>query len=152
MCLFLMLSKEQIAATEKLEASGFKVSVKREHSDTVDEGYVISQDPSGKSDVKPGGTITIVVCQKKQVDVPNVVGMSESDAMQMLDSAGLKGVVLSRYYHDNVKKGDVITQNTTGKVKVGTEIGIVISNGPSPTEPTTPPEGNQGNQPDGAQQ
>lgn len=147
-----VVGKEQIAATEKLEASGFKVSVKREHSDTVDEGYVISQDPSGKSDVKPGGTITIVVCQKKQVDVPNVVGMSESDAMQTLDSAGLKGVVLSRYYHDNVKKGDVITQNTTGKVKVGTEIGIVISNGPSPTEPTTPPEGNQGNQPDGAQQ
>ena len=60
--------------------------------------------------------------------------------------------MLNRYYHDNVKKGDVITQNTTGKVKVGTEIGIVISNGPSPTEPTTPPEGNQGNQPDGAQQ
>ena len=147
-----VVGKEQIAATEKLEASGFKVSVKREHSDTVDEGYVISQDPSGKSDVKPGGTITIVVCQKKQVDVPNVVGMSESDAMQRLDSAGLKGVVLNRYYHDNVKKGDVITQNTTGKVKVGTEIGIVISNGPSPTEPTTPPEGNQGNQPDGAQQ
>lgn len=147
-----VVGKEQIAATEKLEASGFKVSVKREHSDTVDEGYVISQDPSGKSDVKPGGTITIVVCQKKQVDVPNVVGMSESDAMQTLDSAGLKGVVLNRYYHDNVKKGDVITQNTTGKVKVGTEIGIVISNGPSPTEPTTPPEGNQGNQPDGAQQ
>lgn len=147
-----VVGKEQIAATEKLEASGFKVSVKREHSDTVDEGYVISQDPSGKSDVKPGGTITIVVCQKKQVDVPNVAGMSESDAMQTLDSAGLKGVVLNRYYHDNVKKGDVITQNTTGKVKVGTEIGIVISNGPSPTEPTTPPEGNQGNQPDGAQQ
>ena len=147
-----VVGKEQIAATEKLEASGFKVSVKREHSDTVDEGYVISQDPSGKSDVKPGGTITIVVCQKKQVDVPNVVEMSESDAMQTLDSAGLKGVVLNRYYHDNVKKGDVITQNTTGKVKVGTEIGIVISNGPSPTEPTTPPEGNQGNQPDGAQQ
>lgn len=147
-----VVGKEQIAATEKLEASGFKVSVKREHSDTVDEGYVISQDPSGKSDVKPGGTITIVVCQKKQVDVPNVVRMSESDAMQTLDSAGLKGVVLNRYYHDNVKKGDVITQNTTGKVKVGTEIGIVISNGPSPTEPTTPPEGNQGNQPDGAQQ
>lgn len=147
-----VVGKEQIAATEKLEASGFKVSVKREHSDTVDEGYVISQDPSGKSDVKPGGTITIVVCQKKQVDVPNVVGMSESDAMQTLDSAGLKGVVLNRYYHDNVKKGDVITQNTTGKVKVGTEIGIVISNGPSPTEPTTPPAGNQGNQSDGAQQ
>ncbi|MBA8793799.1 serine/threonine-protein kinase [Friedmanniella endophytica] len=48
-------------AREQLEGAGFKVSVKREYSDTTAAGVVADQDPTGSSVAKEGSTVTIVV-------------------------------------------------------------------------------------------
>jgi serine/threonine-protein kinase len=57
---------DEPTARSQLQSSNFKVKV--QHQDTSDpslDGFVISQDPSGGSQAKPGSTVTIVVAHYK---------------------------------------------------------------------------------------
>ena len=51
---------------------------------------MISQDPRAKADLQPGATVTIVVSKGPATFLmPNVVGMSDDAAVQLLESEGL---------------------------------------------------------------
>jgi serine/threonine-protein kinase len=55
-------SQDEPTATSNLKASGFNVDV--QHQDTTDptqDGIVLTQDPAGGTQAKPGTTVTIVV-------------------------------------------------------------------------------------------
>ena len=55
-------SSDEATARSTLEASGFKVKVvDQDTDDPTLEGIVISQEPTGASQAKPGATVTIVV-------------------------------------------------------------------------------------------
>ncbi len=54
-----VVEESESSATTALKNAGFKVSVKKMASSTVDEGKVISQDTLGKAN--KGTTVTIVV-------------------------------------------------------------------------------------------
>ena len=57
---------DEQTATSQLESSGFKVKVKKQDTDDPNlEGIVISQDPVGGSEVKPGTKVTIFVGRYK---------------------------------------------------------------------------------------
>ena len=57
-----MTSSDEATARSTLEASGFKVKVvDQDTDDPTLEGIVISQEPTGASQAKPGATVTIVV-------------------------------------------------------------------------------------------
>ena len=61
-------------AVYALEAAGFKVSVSYDYSDSVGEGKVISQSPSGGGEAGKGSTVTIVVSKgPKPEDGPETV-------------------------------------------------------------------------------
>ena len=80
-------------AIAALKAAGFEVSIKREYSDNVDEGFVMSQSPGGGQKTDKGSTVTITVSRgSNQVTVPNVVGMSASQARATLQAAGFNVV------------------------------------------------------------
>ena len=53
--------QEEAAAKSTLEAAGFKVNVTQSSSDSVQEGLVISQDPTADSKAENGATITLTV-------------------------------------------------------------------------------------------
>lgn len=77
-------------ATAELENAGFQVTVQSQPSDTVNADQTITTSPAPNSTAYTGDTITIIRSSgKQQVSVPNIVGMSVSDANNALDAAGL---------------------------------------------------------------
>ena len=54
-------------------------------------GYIISQDPAGKKNIKEDTTIKVVVSKGiEKVTVPKLVGEKEADAVKALEALGLK--------------------------------------------------------------
>ena len=121
-------------ATTLLTEAGFVVTHGYEYDDTVEKNKVISQSPEGKTMQKSGSTVKIIISNGKEVEeveVPNLVGKSESKAANLLENAGLSGKV-SHANSDEVKKGQVISQDVLAgsSVEKGSTIGYVISDGP----------------------
>lgn len=138
-----VVGQDQVGASSLLESAGFKVSVKQSYSDSVEQGKVISQSPSGSTTVSPGSTVTITVSQGKEtkmVTVPNVVGMNSTDAQNTLTSLGLNYSIVE-IKDTNVEKGKVIsTSRFEGQqVEEGTSVKIYVSKG---QETTTAASGN----------
>ena len=121
-------------ATTLLTEAGFVVTHGNEYDDTVEKNKVISQSPEGKTMQKSGSTVKIIISNGKEVEeveVPNLVGKSESKAADLLEKAGLSGKV-SHANSDEVKKGQVISQDVSAgsSVEKGSTVGYVISDGP----------------------
>lgn len=138
-----VVGQDQVGASSLLESAGFKVSVKQSYSDSVEQGKVISQSPSGSTTVSPGSTVTITVSQGKEtkmVTVPNVVGMNSTDAQNTLTSLGLNYSIVETK-DTNVEKGKVISISPSAgqQVEEGTSVKIYVSKG---QETTTAASGN----------
>ena len=121
----------QANATSKLESAGFSVNVTTSASDDVDKGNVIKQSDTGTA--KKGSTITITVSSgASSVQVPSVVGKTESDAGSALEKAGFK-YDIQRESSSTVAKGNVIRQSPSSgsSAKKGDTITIYVSTGAS---------------------
>ncbi len=130
-----VLGYTETEARNALAEKGFSVTVSEGFSDTVEEGKVISQTPSGGSSAKKGASVTIVISsgkEVKKVSVPNVVDKSQDEAVNMLTEAGLTVTSTSTDYSDNIEQGHVISQSVVGgqSVDEGTNVSLVISLGP----------------------
>ncbi len=126
---------DQASAKSTLEKAGFTVSVATgSYSDEYAEGEVMSQTPNGGK-LGKGETVTITVSKgqdpdKKAISIPNVVGMTQSQAQSALADAGFRYNV-SETSSNSVEKGAVISQSQTGTGKKGDTITITVSTGPS---------------------
>ncbi len=126
-------------ATQLLDDLGLTVGEVTEVDDPeAAENEVISSDPDGGTDVKPGTRIALEV-GTGQVEVPNVVGMSQNEAQRELADANL--TVETEYEQTgDADEGTVISQDPKGKEKVdtGSTVKIVIAQKEAPTvTPTT---------------
>ena len=127
--------QEEAAAKSTLEAAGFKVTVTQASSDSVQEGLVISQDPTADSKAESGATITLTVStgpEVKKVPVPDLRGMTESAAKSKLAEKGLVCGTVSETYSDTVTEGCVVSQSYSpdSEVDEGTSVNIQLSVGP----------------------
>lgn len=132
-----VVDKTEDAAVALLENAGFKVEVKEEASDEVDEGKVIRQSPGKGQKLKEGETVIIVVSTgEEDVSVPNVIGLTKEDAIAKLSAAKLKYSITSYEYSDSYAAGYVIYQNYSSDEKVAPEtvINIKVSKGSKPEE------------------
>ena len=103
-------------------------------SDTVPDGSVISQNPTGGTEVLPGSAVDLVISSGVEpVEVPNVVGLSQADAEAAIGLVELN-VNVSTQFSDTVPEGNVISQSPAGgsQVPPGTDVNIVVSLGPEP--------------------
>lgn len=143
-----VIGDDQATARATLESAGFTVSIQDgEYSDRYDEGVVMSQEPNG-GQLEAGETVTIYISLGKDpatipVNVPAVTGMSESEAISELNSAGFTNVGVSYESSNTVPEGDVIRQTQSGTATTDTYIEIVVSSGSSSsstddTQPTDP--------------
>jgi len=93
--------------------------------------------------VDQNSAVTIKVAQAPTtVEVPNVVGSSQSQATTALSNAGLETNVTEQN-SATIPSGQVISQNPSGgiKVAIGTTVTITVSKGPLPvTTPDPEPE------------
>lgn len=129
---------------------------KHEFSDKVAIGEIISFSYDTGATIKNGDSVTVIISDGKQVEVPNVVGQSKSSAITKLESVGLS-YNISTKYSDSVAKDKVISQSISAgsKVSSGTTVSIMVSLGKKPasnnnsggntstpkpsTSPVTPP-------------
>ena len=125
-------------AQAAIQYQGLSVgSVTEDYSDTVAEGLVISQDPSGGK-VKKGSSVSIVVSKgpkTKMVTVPSLSGMTQSAAEQALLDAGLTVGNVTEEYSYGVSYGYVISQTASAgsQMEKGSSVGFVISKGAQPS-------------------
>jgi beta-lactam-binding protein with PASTA domain/predicted Ser/Thr protein kinase len=116
------------SAEARLRDEGLEVAVEEQESDEP-EGDVISQSPGAGAKVTRGDRVTITVSTgRPQVDVPDVVGMSEERATARLSSAGLTPVRQERPVTDPAQDGVVIEQRPGAGTEVdqGRQVVIVI--------------------------
>ena len=104
--------------------------------DDQPEGTVVDQDPPAGTIADQGSSILPLVSTGRQlVVVPDVVGMTEPEAIATLTGAGL-GVRRAEPIHDDAfAAGDVITTDPAAgtSAAVGTSVTYVVSLGPFPS-------------------
>jgi serine/threonine-protein kinase len=118
--------KDAEEARSTLEQLGFEVRTTEEHSDDVERGDVISQDPDGGKGFR-GDVVDLVVSKGPVlVEVPNVRTLSVEEATAALEAAGLKIAVertelfvgLDRVVKQSVDDGEAIPKGSTVTVSI----------------------------------
>jgi hypothetical protein len=108
---------------------------------TQADGTVVAQDPAAATEMHAGDTITItVVTGQKTVTVPNIVGMTETDALSALTGVGLQAGVVTNAYDPAIPAGQIISSNPHSGIPVlaNSLVDYVLSQGPSPTATPSP--------------
>ena len=128
-----------------IETSGFVVgNVDREFNE-FPEGLVIDQTPKSGVRMDEGTVIDLVVSRGPEIKtfiVPSVIGSTLREAEITLNQLGLKLGSLSYELSDDYEEGKIISQEYLGmEVEQGTEIPVIVSNGPETVpEETIPAE------------
>lgn len=126
-----VVGQDEDTAAQMIEDAGLVAQRDFDYSDTVPQGYVISQTPEAGTPVKEGDTVTYVVSQGVQtVRVPDVTGRTEADARAELNAAGFTNITVTTEYDSTVAENLVIRQSFAGEYKEpSTTISLVISLG-----------------------
>ncbi len=113
-------------AKAALEGQGLKVK-REERASDQSRNSVINTNPAAGVSVDAGTTVTVIVSQG-EVQVPNLVGMTQEDAEKTLQEAGLE-VSVTEDPAATAPKGEVTNQGTPAGTSVppGTTIEITVS-------------------------
>jgi beta-lactam-binding protein with PASTA domain/predicted Ser/Thr protein kinase len=124
---------KEILADQKIRGSGLKPDPRRHPSDSVQAGYVISQDTAAGNKLPKGNALGFLVSSgKAKVTVPKVVGDQATDATAALASAKLKWRIVE--VHSDQPSGTVTGQSLRAGSHVveGTVVRINVSKGVAP--------------------
>ncbi len=115
--------KTESAAVSELKSKGFTTVIAEEPSEDVDAGLVVRTDPQRTQVVSEGEKITVYVSSgkpTKNVDVPDVIGITKEAAEKLLKDEGLKSTVTEVQITSNDKYypiGYVVAQDPAGRSK-----------------------------------
>lgn len=131
-----VVSLQEAAAVEKLEAAGLTVEVgDPAYSETVPAGVVISTDPRAGSQVLDGGTVTLTISQgQERYTLPELVGKTREQAEAEIAGLNLSVGTTKERFSETVAAGVVISSSPkTGAVLTrGASIDLVVSKGRRP--------------------
>jgi serine/threonine-protein kinase len=138
----------QADAEAAIAAAGLVLeAVLQDYSDEVPAGSVVEQTPVAGTSVPYGTAVTISVSTGPQTSpaptsspttggtaVPNVVGMTQADALAALQVAGF-GATATTMSSETVAAGTVMAQTPQAGVlaEPGTTVTLIVSTGPTPT-------------------
>ncbi|MFB6985816.1 Stk1 family PASTA domain-containing Ser/Thr kinase [Streptomyces sp. NPDC056304] len=128
-----LLGQTEKAAQERLSDAGLELKgVKRDYSDTVPRGEVISSDPGSGARIRGNDAVTLVVSRGPEiVKVPDVQGLAAADAKRALEKAGLAPGMVTKEFSEETDRGEVIRTDP----EAGTErhpdsaVALVVSKG-----------------------
>ena len=144
-----LVGEKYTDAVTVLKNNGFEKVTAREEPSLEEKDTVtrLSVEPGSEIDVTT--EIILYYSSGEIIEyMPNVVGLTESQARETLDSKGFRKITVQEEHSETVASGKVIRSNIVGgdRVDVTTSIILTISKGPEPTEPpattapTQPPE------------
>jgi len=119
-------------ASKTLSKVGFKVETKERSSTRVEAGRVIRTSPPGGTNAPFGERVVMIVSSgPEEVEVPSVVGLTQSSASSALEARGLSVSVVEE--ESDKPKGEVLRQNPTGgtRVREGSAVALTVSKGRS---------------------
>jgi len=123
-------------ATKTLEDAGFDVTTTEKDSQE-DQGQVLEQSPSSGVKADDGSKIKLTVASGQNT-VPDVTGLSESDAKSQLEDAGFKVTTTTVDVTDVQDDGNVTKQTPpNGTADVGSTVKLEIGQYTDPSQ-TTP--------------
>ncbi len=129
-------------ARKAITVAGFSVGeTTKEYSDSVEEGKVIKQTPTGKTMAAQGSKVDLVISQgKDEIEVPDVEGLSLEAARAKIERAGLKLTQAGQQNSSSVDVDCVISQSPSSGTKVpeGSSVSVVISLGKEDTSVSVP--------------
>ncbi|MER5954629.1 Stk1 family PASTA domain-containing Ser/Thr kinase [Streptomyces sp. NPDC001893] len=106
--------------------------VTKEFDEDVPKGAVVATDPETGTTRSAGSAIALVVSRGAAVDVPDVTGESEEDAVADLQDVGLKAEISTKRAYSDVDKGSVAGQSPVEGKRLGEgdTVTLTISKGP----------------------
>ncbi len=128
--------KSKSEATAILEKAGFVVNATESYDSAVPSGNVISQSPEAETTAPNGSSITIRVSQGTEdtkVRVPDLVGLSEMDAVVSLTENGLTAGTITQVNHEDPALTDMVcyqSYSVGSYVEKGTVVDLKVSIGP----------------------
>ncbi|MFI2295003.1 Stk1 family PASTA domain-containing Ser/Thr kinase [Isoptericola sp. NPDC019571] len=124
-------------ASDELEKAKLTLGdVSQENSKGVEKDHVIKSDPAEGQAVSEGSAVDIVV-STGQVDLPNLLGMTEDKAKETITNLGLNSETSTE--ESDKKPGTVIRQSPqAGSVPQGSGVSIVIAKKKAPEMTTVP--------------
>ncbi len=141
-------------AKAELEGDGFVVNRRDQVTDDEEPGTVLKQSPGSGRSLDKGSTITLAVAKEPTtVEVPDVTGETQSDAVQRLSQEGFEIETEDREVDSPEGDGVVIEQDPPGgRAERGSTVTIIVGRfnpaldpegqttdpGATPTTPTTP--------------
>ncbi|MBR5537123.1 MAG: Stk1 family PASTA domain-containing Ser/Thr kinase [Clostridia bacterium] len=107
-----------------------------EFNDEVPNGYVLRTDPAADTELTAGDTVTLTVSKGPEVvlvDMPDLMGCSENEALTLLEAAGLNWEPVTYEEYEGTP-GQVIYQSVSAHTRVekGTVVSFKISIEPPP--------------------
>ena len=121
-------------ARRRIQDAGLRPVPRQESSDSVPQGIVIRQEPDAGERIQRGNAVRYYVSTgKPRVQVPEVVGARESDAVATLRAAGLVPRVVDIFSDE--PEGTVIAQDPKGGTSIveGSDVRLNVSKGPQQT-------------------
>jgi serine/threonine-protein kinase len=113
------------AATKTLEDAGFDVTTVEEDS-SEDQGQVLKQSPSSGEKADDGAKVKLTIASG-QNDVPDVTGLSETDARSQLEDAGFKVSTTTVDVTDVQDDGTIVKQTpANGTLDVGSTVKLEV--------------------------
>jgi serine/threonine-protein kinase len=133
------MTAEEAAAV--FEGIGIGFTETNEFSDTVVAGYVIRQEPPAGEKMSPDTVSNLYISlgpSIKTAVVPNIVGMTEAEAIIALQSKGIAVGLSTKAPSSTVPVGCIISQTIKDGIEIvqGVEVSYVISTGPAQSKPT----------------
>ena len=132
--------KQMTLARQILEDKKLRVNVAETYNADVPAGQVVSQNPTAGSKVKEQRLVTIYVSKGgEEIEMPDLTGLSKSDAEAQLKKMGLKlGSVYEKY--SNEEAGTVIKQDPKAGTKIsrGQTVDLTVSKGKQSNKVSVP--------------
>jgi eukaryotic-like serine/threonine-protein kinase len=129
-------------ARGNLDDAGLVATITEQPSQTADPGTVLKQSPGPTTMVPKGSKVALVVAKApEKVDVPDVTGKTQNDAIQALSAAGFVPDLKPGDTPDPTQDGIVLDQSPKGgsKAKKGSKVQITVGRFTQATTPSTTP-------------
>jgi len=119
-------------ATTAITATSLAVgTITQQYSDTITAGIVMSQTPSSGAAVTIGSEVDVVISLGRIPIVPDVIGMTQTEAQTALFAISLVIGTITQEYHNSIPLGNVISSEPVAgsTINAGSGVNLVISKG-----------------------
>ncbi|NTU71832.1 MAG: PASTA domain-containing protein [Coriobacteriia bacterium] len=130
-----VVGSDQTAATQSLQSVGLALGAVSLEATDAAAGTVLAQDPAGGVKAEKGASVALTISEgPARVEVPELIGLTQSEAEKALSDAGLESTNTVEY-DTLVESGSVIDQLPAAgeKVSPGSTVGLLLSIGKRPS-------------------